>query len=136
MTYFLVAGEVEVRVLRLELLYLGNSSVIGYSHGNRLLTWSSVTHTVLLFNQHMCMYSRLPTSDRELFLQIVLQNMLLLLHNIRFTKYVSYHLCKPLNSCTSGLMLNCHLAFFLKVCQTHATCTNPTEFCYPQGELT
>ena len=27
----------------------------------------------------------------------------------------------------SGLVFNCHLAFFLKVCQAHATCTNPTE---------
>ena len=27
----------------------------------------------------------------------------------------------------SGLMFHCHLTFLLKVCQTHATCTNPTE---------
>ena len=27
----------------------------------------------------------------------------------------------------SGLMFNCHLAFFLKECQTHALCTSPTE---------
>ena len=27
----------------------------------------------------------------------------------------------------SGLMFHCHLTFILKVCQTHATCTNPTE---------
>ena len=27
----------------------------------------------------------------------------------------------------SGLKFHCHLTFFLKVCQTHATCTNPTE---------
>ena len=27
----------------------------------------------------------------------------------------------------TGLMFHCHITFFLKVCQTHATCTNPTE---------